>query len=356
MGEGRFLYNNLITDESMLTVSSLRYGIVTAALKEGSGSATLNPSGNYTGLTDREYILEIDSIAGGAEVGQATFRWSDGSGSWNASGVSTSAVNITLNNGVNVNWSSGSGADFVVGDLWYLKGINLFSLAKMLDLDRDTRYRSSILEAPNTLTVDLGSPQQVKALILFDHNLTAAATITVKANSSDSWGAPAFSEAITWSAGKILHYLSTPQTYEFWQLQISDPANAYSYIEIGEIFLGSFLELSANYLEGYSRPTKFLQSVNQTQYGITRKRFFNQQKTFRFNYTHMAPADVASMEALVDAICSRSSGIINPIWFNSDSAVPADTWLVSLDALPIQNSKLSYFDMPLQFTEVLQSV
>ncbi len=77
MGKCRFLFSNFITDESMLAVSSLRTGIVTSALKEGTGSAILNTSGDYGGSTDLEYIVEIDSIAGGAEVGQATFRWSD---------------------------------------------------------------------------------------------------------------------------------------------------------------------------------------------------------------------------------------------------------------------------------------
>jgi len=147
MGNARFLYDNLITDESMLSVSSLRLGIVTAALKDGTGSAVLNPSGNYSGTTDLEYIIEIDSIAGGAEVGQATFRWSDGGGSWDASSVTTSATNILLNNGIYINWTTGSGADFVVGDRWYFKGINLFNAGKMIDLNRDHRYRSSGLDS-----------------------------------------------------------------------------------------------------------------------------------------------------------------------------------------------------------------
>jgi hypothetical protein len=80
MGKARFLYNNLITSESIITISSLRSGVVTSALKSGTGSAILNPSGNYSGGVDLEYIVEIDSIAGGAEVGQATFKWSDGGG------------------------------------------------------------------------------------------------------------------------------------------------------------------------------------------------------------------------------------------------------------------------------------
>jgi len=146
MADHRFLYNNLIVSEPMISVSSLRVGIVTSAKKNGTGSAVITTSGNFSGATDLEYIVEIDSIAGGAEVGQATFRWSDGGGTWDASGVTTPAVATLLNNGVNIAFTTGAGADFVVGDKWYFKGINLFNAGKMVDYDRDHIYRSAELD------------------------------------------------------------------------------------------------------------------------------------------------------------------------------------------------------------------
>jgi len=147
MSKARFLYDNLITDEDMLAVSSLRSGIVTTAKKDGTGSAVITTSGSYSGSTDKEIIAEIDSIAGGAEVGQATFRWSNGGGTWNATGVTTSSTNILLADGIYIKWVSGSGADFVVGDAWYFKGINLFNPGKMINYDRDSVYRSAALDS-----------------------------------------------------------------------------------------------------------------------------------------------------------------------------------------------------------------
>ena len=116
MGDHRFLYDNLIASELMISVSSLRNGIVTAAKKEGTGSAIITTSGNFSGSIDAEYIVEIDSIAGGAEVGQATFRWSDGGAAWNGSGILTAALATLLNKGTYVAFTTGAGADFVVGD------------------------------------------------------------------------------------------------------------------------------------------------------------------------------------------------------------------------------------------------
>lgn len=356
MGNGRFLYNNLITDESMLAVSSLRSGVVTSALKAGAGSAVLNPSGAYSGSVDKEFIVEIDSIAAGAEVGSATFKWSDGGGSWNATGITTLATNILLNNGVYVNFTSGSGADFVVGDKWYFKGINFFNVGKMLDLDRDSRYRSAALGSPNTITIDLGSPQEIKSLILYDHNLTSGATIVLKGNTSDAWGAPAFSEAITWSDKHILHYLSAAQTYRYWQIQITDAANPDGFVEIGELFLGSYLELSENYVTGFEQTINLLVDSNVTPYGVERDRFYNEQSTFQFSYNLMPAADVTSMKALIAAIASRATGMFKPFWLNRDSAAPDESWMVKPRALPIKHRMFAYYDMPLEFIEVVKSV
>lgn len=356
----RFMYSNLISSESMFTVSSLRTGIVTAALKEGTGSAVLNPSGNYSGTEDLEYIVEIDSIAGGAEVGQATFKWSDGGGTWDATGVTTSASNVLLNNGVNINWTTGSGADFVVGDKWYLKGVNLFNAGKMIDLNRDHRYRSAALGAPNTIAVDLGSAQEVKALIIHDHNFTAAATLLLEADDAATFdsdgGSAQFSEAITWNSEKIVHYLSVATTKRYWRLSVTDAGNTDLYIEIGEFYLGSYLELTRTYANGFSEENSFLMESNRTPYGVGTDRFYNAQKTFKFDFNMMAAADVTSLKTLLSAVASRSLGTFKPLWFNKDSATPNDSYLVKLQSLPVNHRVLSYYDMPLTMVEVLTSI
>jgi len=345
----------------MLTVSSLRTGLVTAALKEGTGSATLNPSGNYSGTVDKEYALEIDSIAGGAEVGQATFKWSDGGGSWNASGVTTSAVNITLNTGVQVNWTTGSGADFVVGDKWYLKGINLFNSGKMLDMDRDHRYRSLTLGAPNTVTVNLGSAQEVKALAIYDHNFSAAATLLLEADDAATFdsgggGSAQFSEALAWADDKILHYLSVATTKRYWRLSATDAANTDGYIEIGELFLGSYMEMSRTIGNEFKEGIEFITQGNETPYGVRRDRFYNTRATWEFNFAFMPTADVTLMRAMLATIANRTAGTINPFYFNKDSGTSSDFYLVRLEGLPINHRVLTYYDMPLTMVEVLRSV
>lgn len=361
MSKCRWLFDNLIIAESMLTVSSLRSGMVTTAKKEGTGSAIMTPSGSFLGAADLEYTVEIDSIAAGAEVGQATFKWSDGSGTWDGSGITTLATNILLNNGIYAKFTAGSGADFVVGDKWQFKGINLFNPAKMIDLDRDKVYRSAGLLSPNTITITFATEQQIDALILYDHNLTSAATITLwgddAATFNSDGGNAQVIETITWAADKILHYLTTAdRTKKYWQLRITDLANPDTYIEIGELYFGSYMELSSNYKAGFSKPIKLLSDSNVTPYGVKRKRYYNQQREFTYDFWGLTTADLMLLKTMIDNITDKDIGIQKPIFFDDNPAVTGNFWLMNIEELPEQHKGGDWYETTLKGIEVMKSV
>ena len=360
MSKCRFLYNNLITAASMISVSSLRNGLVTSALKNGSGSATLTPSGNFSGSEDLEYIVEIDSIAGGAEVGQATFKWSDGGGMWDATGVTTSATNILLNNGVYIKHTTGVGADFVVGDKWYFKAINLFNAERVIAWDRDSSLRTKELESPNTFTITFTAEQVVDALGLYDHNLTAAATIALWGDDAATFdsdgGAAQVIEAVTWAADKIFRYLTTAdRTKKYWQVRIADPTNPDGYIDIGELFLGTYFEPTDNFSYGTGvRDIKSIISRQKTTYGKSKKRFYNLQKQFSYDLNYIT--DIADFVTMLEALGDKDTGIMQPLYFNEDSAIPANTWMVELEELPYALTHNTARSTQLIMTEVLRSV
>ena len=68
MGSCRFLYDNFLTPSTGMTSSSTKTGLSTGALKVGTGSATLENRGSFTGEGDLEYIGEIDSVVGGPDL------------------------------------------------------------------------------------------------------------------------------------------------------------------------------------------------------------------------------------------------------------------------------------------------
>jgi len=202
-----------------------------------------------------------------------------------------------------------------------------------------------------TINIDLGAALEVDTLVLYDHNLTSAATITLKGVEP-----VIFSEAIPWVSNNIIHYLSVATTKRYWHLQITDAANPVGYIEIGEIFLGSFMELSRTYREGYSKGFALLFDSNRTPYGVTKKRFYNRQRTFEYEFGCIVAADITLLETMIDSIASRSTGQLKPFWFNSDSAVLADTWLVDVTAIPEDHNTRALYNTVLQLTEVMQSI
>lgn len=145
MGKGRFLYNNLIASASMLTASSIFPGTVGSALKEGTGSGTMTPSGAYTGTDDRLYTIEID-LAG--DVGVATFKWRKNTDAgFPHAGVPTDTAGIALEDGVTVRFAAGTGTDFALADRWTFKAVRFFAPGKLIDLDPDVPWRSNLLSA-----------------------------------------------------------------------------------------------------------------------------------------------------------------------------------------------------------------
>jgi len=385
----RFIYNNLITAESMFTVSSLKTGVVSDALKIGTGSAVITTSGNYSGTTDLEYIVEIDSIAGGAEVGQATFKWSDGGGGWDATGVTTSATNILLNNGVYIKHTTGAGADFVVGDKWYFKGINMFAAGKMIDSNRDTRYRSAALGAPNKIILDLGAAVEVKALVIYDHNITSGATLMIEGR-ADAWvevaptlgaethilslavynsklyggtfpngklyEANAVLETISYNANKIVHYLTSATTKRHWRLSVTDAANTDSYIEIGELYLASYFELSNTFAWGPGRQYGSIIGENKTSFGVKKRRYFNRQNVLGYHWNRLADADITSLETMLEAIGTQSTGVIKPVIWNPETALPGVSYMVEFDGFSYKEVFTGIHRADMTMVEVLKSV
>lgn len=113
--EGYGYYDQLetcIIDKEYFAVQPAQKG------KDNSGSGSMTTAGTpTTSLALTQYKVVID---GAGSVGAATFKWSDDGGStWNATGVTTSASAISLNNGVTVTFSNGDeGTSFEAGDFW----------------------------------------------------------------------------------------------------------------------------------------------------------------------------------------------------------------------------------------------
>lgn len=350
-GNTRYLYDNKITTASMITPSSQMAGVITGAAKQGTGSATMSTSGSYAGAATLLYTIQIDDVSGGNEIGQATFRWRTSAttpGAWEAEGVATDTAMTALNYGVEVGWAAGSGNDFEGDEIWSFFAYASFGVEKLLDLDRGTGWRSNIGELSNvTLTVNFGAPVNVTTCALFDHNLTSGATVTLKGNTADAWGAPLYTEALT-----IIEYLD--ETYQYWQLEITDALNPDGYLKIGELFLGAHLELEVNPEWGATQDREWNIQQNSTPWGVRHANVNTRQERFNLSYPFLSETDFVALQAVFDAVYDTVTGRVRPFFLHLFSDDPAWLYLVHAEGkLPRTYRAYLWHQTTLEFTEVV---
>jgi hypothetical protein len=140
-------------------------------------------------------------------------------------------------------------------------------------------------------------------------------------------------------------------------LNVTDAANPNGFIEIGELFLGTYLELSRNFITGYKRDLNLIAEINKTPYGVGRSHFYNTQYMFSYEFRNLLEADITSMNTLVSSTTSRTTGVRKFFYFNKDSADVASFWPVIISSLSVTNQDTYlYFSMALEMEEVLTSV
>lgn len=137
------------------------------------------------------------------------------------------------NHGLRGTWSASS----AVGTL---------PASNLANANRQRVWRSTGITA-EWIKVNLGSAKSIAALALVSSNLRASATITIKANSSDAWGSPPFSQVLTpWDAsatGVLIAFLSSAQTYQWWRVDLADAGHPDGYLQVGVCALGPVLDL-----------------------------------------------------------------------------------------------------------------
>ncbi|MBW2596805.1 MAG: hypothetical protein JRC93_12715, partial [Deltaproteobacteria bacterium] len=355
MGLCRFLYANEITAASQIAVSSSFYGVISGIYAEQLGSATVQNGGLYSASEDKGYIIEIDGIGAGKEVGQATFKWSDDDGqTWTETGVTTQTGAYEISNGVTVQFAAGTGDDCELGDKWSWICKNNYGTQKIFDLDRDFAYRSRSLDDPNTITLTFSEAKNITALAILDHNLSSAAVITLMGNTSDAWDAPAYSQVIPWNPLKIGYYLD--QTYRYWRVQVSDQSNTDGYIEIGELYLGPYLEPSKNYSYGWEQSTNSFETVQKSNTGAEKISLDYLQEDFQLVFGRIPETDIDSLLAMFREIKNEAAGTVSPVYFFPDSASANNFFLVHMGKAFIRESNfLDQYTITLKLTEAVKS-
>lgn len=184
---------------------------------------------------------------------------------------------------------------------------------------RSRPWRTDTSSAAEWIKFDLGAAQTVTALILLDHNLQSGDTgITLEANSADSWGSPAFSQAITWNSGTILQ-IFTIQSYRYWRLTFTKDSASESR-DIGRIFLGRSTSVAMPAEKGYDEK---MVDLSQTQRALGGQTYSYTKSRYRLIKCKWTALESSDMDALISV--SDSVGIHAPFFVQVGTSSPMDT-------------------------------
>ena len=339
-GEHTFLTVNLLADSTItITTDSLSPGIVSGTQKDGTGSAQLVASGAYSGDVDLLITVQVYDVTAGAEIGSALYRWRTNltsPGAWEGTGITTHSAAATLVDDIDIRFITGTGDDFVVGDSWTFRAKATWQTGNMFDGDRGTFFRTDVLADPNTITIDLIDPQQFTVVVLYDHNLdtryelvdvdgntlvdvdgndlvTPDTTVTLKANTTASFGSPPYSQALT-IADPLVLYLD--QTYAHVQLEIQDYGTPLGKVEIGGLYLGTYESLECNAAPGSSEELKHFTIGDPNPQGVLHQQVYAEQTVIQLSFPVVYNDEIDTLKAIVRQLFDVSTGRVSPFFFH----------------------------------------
>jgi hypothetical protein len=266
-----FLAGNFVTSAAMLSATRQAAPRLGGVTRNQAGSATLQRTGTYTGGPTRLYVVEIVTVEGDGNFGVlTTFRWSDdGEVTWQPVVVlSAAGVTHTLSFGVEVTFFAGPGSpQFVVGDAWQFQAVRPFGVEYLIDLSRDTEFRTDSLATSEVaeLRIDFGAVQTPTAAILYDHNLLSTTITTLQASNNADYSSPLLTFVHQWRAQVIAavaptHWTSVAARYWRW---IFTAGSGQGDIRISEAYLGTRTVMNIPIRLGFGEDRAELSSLSR---------------------------------------------------------------------------------------------
>tara|TARA_R110002096_G_scaffold172484_2_gene346170 strand:- start:4017 stop:4823 length:807 start_codon:yes stop_codon:yes gene_type:complete len=128
------------------------------------------------------------------------------------------------------------------------------------------------------LVVDLGSAQAINLIALLFHNATQSATWRIRAATSEAnlTAAPGYdSTAVnmwdaTWPSDEdpvhsITWLGSSPETYQWWRIDVSDLSNPDNYFQVGRLYIDNAWQLPANKNIEYGWELRFIDPATKSR-------------------------------------------------------------------------------------------
>jgi hypothetical protein len=95
-----------------------------------------------------------------------------------------------------------------------------------------------------TVDADLGAAEEYDFVAILDHNLTSGATITVYGADDAAFTSNVVNDVLTYNGNNIFEFLAAARTKRYCRFKFEDGSNPDTYIQIGTLIVGKYVELS----------------------------------------------------------------------------------------------------------------
>lgn len=199
------------------------------------------------------------------------------------------------------------------------------------------------------IVFDLGSAQDITTFILAGHNISDSATVTLEANSSDSWVGAPFSETITDNYKVICEYF-TEITYRYVRLSISDASNPDGYVKLGRVYIGEYLQMP--YMDKiFDLPRK---TNTQIKVSSGRQSFSNigeEWIEFQCTLVGISAKKRASMETELITAMQNGAPVLLAVWEESFDTQPCLYGVISKDSYDPKPAGDGTYNLVFEFGE-----
>lgn len=155
-------------------------------------------------------------------------------------------------------------SNFIIGQAWAATVTATTAASTMpasnLDKAQPTDIWRSTSLTGQSIAIDLGAAKAVDLVALLFTNLTSAATWRVQAGSTTGVSDYDSGTVTAWAGATqnvarphALLFLSSPQTYRYWKITLTDAANPDSYFQAGRVFLSNVFQGARNHAYGAGR-------------------------------------------------------------------------------------------------------
>lgn len=302
----RFFIDNLGVNATITTTAN--NGIISGAAKRGTGSAGLIATGDYTYPNTLLYTVQIHNIGSGTQIGQAQYRWRTNEttiDTWEASNVTTHANAQTLNHDVLINFVANTGNHFAINDTFQFQAIASYGIQNAFDGTRTSAFEFA---PTGTIVLQPNRTVTVRNLILYDHTLSAQATVTLQGHTANSWNTPTYSQSLSITTNPFIYDLPIARTYPYWRLLIADGTQSTAHI--GTLYLGDAFSLSRNAARGSSIARSY---VTQEETLATKLRYgqtLTSQLQFELKYPLLDESDLALLKTLYATVYTQATRLM----------------------------------------------